>query len=534
LRDEPNFVKARVNVGVALCEKGLLNEALVEHAEALRLARGQHPKLLAHAHLHYGIALLKGRDLDRAVAELREAVRLAKDWGRAHNNLGTAYWEKGLAREALAELQEAVRLEPTNAVAHMNLGMVLANTGQPERGITEIRAALRLDPGHANAHRMLGIALRKTGALGPAAAAFREAVRLEPDWASAHNYLGVTLLESGAADEALKEFEQTVRLKPDFAEGHNNLGLVLRRKGALDRAVRAHREAIRLRPDFALAHYHLGACLLARRAYDDAAAAFEKAVRLQPGHALARLALGAVLCDHKHDYDAAVTQFREVIRLTPDDDRAYRNVAIALEKKGRSADALAAFRELAAVYEKRLQRSPGDAAGHSDLGGVLHDLAQRLRRQGRTAEALPLMERALFEQRVAVRLDARPATYRRRLRDCCGALADLFLELGRHEESARAAREMPRALDEWHSHFHAAGYLASCVPPAEKDGQLSAERRMALAREYADEAVAMLRRAVAQGYRDAHHLKTEAAFTPLRSRADFQELLARMQAPSKP
>jgi serine/threonine protein kinase/Flp pilus assembly protein TadD len=534
LRDEPNFVKARVNVGIVLSEKGLLNEALAEHAEALRLARGQHPKLLAYAHLHYGIALLKGGALDRALAELRESVRLAKDWGRAHNNLGTAYWEKGLAREALGELQEAVRLAPANAVAHMNLGMVLANTGQPERGIAELREALRLDPGHANAHLKLGVALRKTGDRGRAAAAFREAVRLEPDWASAHNYLGVTLLESGAADEALKEFEQTVRLKPGFAEGHNNLGLVLRHKGALDRAVRAHREAIRLKPDFALAHYHLGACLLARRAYDEAAAAFEKAIHLQPGHALARLALGAVLCDHKHDYDAAVAQFREVIRLTPDDPRAYRNVVIALEKKGRSADARAAFRDLAAVYEKRLQRSPGDAAGHSDLGGVLHDLALRLRRLGRTKEALPLMERALFEQRVAVRLDAKQATYRRRLRDCCRALADLFLELGRHEESTRAAREMPRALDDRNSHFHAAWYLASCVPPAEKDGRLSAERRKALAGEYAGEAVTMLRRAVARGYRDAHHLKTDAAFAPLRSREDFQKLLAAMPSAGGP
>ncbi len=43
---------------------------------------------------------------------------------------------------------------------------------------------------------------------------------------------------------------------------------------------------------------------------------------------------------------------------------------------------------------------------------------------------------------------------------------------------------------------------------------------------HADEALATLRQAVRQGYRDAERLRRDRALAALRGRADFQELLA--------
>jgi hypothetical protein len=63
---------------------------------------------------------------------------------------------------------------------------------------------------------------------------------------------------------------------------------------------------------------------------------------------------------------------------------------------------------------------------------------------------------------------------------------------------------------------------------AARDPGLSAARREETARGYADRAVALLREAVAQGYRDAAALHKDARLDALRSRDDFRRLLAEL------
>jgi hypothetical protein len=58
---------------------------------------------------------------------------------------------------------------------------------------------------------------------------------------------------------------------------------------------------------------------------------------------------------------------------------------------------------------------------------------------------------------------------------------------------------------------------------------LSVEERSRLPRDYADHAMAALRRAVRQGYKDTKSLREDPALAPLRSRGDFKELLAGMR-----
>jgi len=50
---------------------------------------------------------------------------------------------------------------------------------------------------------------------------------------------------------------------------------------------------------------------------------------------------------------------------------------------------------------------------------------------------------------------------------------------------------------------------------------------------YADQAMAMLRDAVAKGFKDAAHMKKDTDLDPLRQREDFQKLLAELEAKAK-
>jgi hypothetical protein len=82
--------------------------------------------------------------------------------------------------------------------------------------------------------------------------------------------------------------------------------------------------------------------------------------------------------------------------------------------------------------------------------------------------------------------------------------------------------------------YAAACILARCVPLAERDSQLAKGQRKERAREYADRALATLRQAVQNGYRDVAHMKKDTDLDPLRSHADFQKLLKELEAKAKP
>src|SRR5262249_52503031 len=111
-----------------------------------------------------------------------------------------------------------------------------------------------------------------------------------------------------------------------------------------------------------------------------------------------------------------------------------------------------------------------------------------------------------------------------------GQLAEVLVELVEHSEAAKAAAELPRLFpNNWKEYHRAAELLARCVPLAEKDVRLPEDQRRSLTQAYADQAVGLLREAVAKGCTDAAQLTKPKAFDPLRSRADFQELVRTLE-----
>jgi serine/threonine protein kinase/Flp pilus assembly protein TadD len=252
----PENPSAHVHLGLALEKKGLLDAAIAENREAIRLDKDD-----AAAHNNLGIVLKNKGQLEEAIAELQEAIRLDKDDAIAHTNLGNALKDKGRLDAAIVQHREAIRLDKDYALAHTNLGLALAEKGLLEEAITEYREAIRLNKDDALAYNGLGSALSDKGQLEEAIAEYREAIRLKTDFAEAHNNLGIELGKRGQLEEAITEYQKAIQLKKDYADAHTNLGIALRRKGHLDAAIAQHREAIRLKTDFAEAYCNLGEVL---------------------------------------------------------------------------------------------------------------------------------------------------------------------------------------------------------------------------------------------------------------------------------
>lgn len=88
------------------------------------------------------------------------------------------------------------------------------------------------------------------------------------------------------------------------------------------------------------------------------------AARVAPSSSIAQNGYGWVLLQEKQ-YDAALARLRRAIELQPANEKAHRNVWIALREQGRLDDLLAAYRESVRVF-------PNFADGWYQLGRELH------------------------------------------------------------------------------------------------------------------------------------------------------------------
>ncbi len=76
--------------------------------------------------------------LDEAIVCHRDALKMAPNSAPAHNNLGIAYFDKGHHDAAMREFQEALRIDPNDALAHANLGNLYRAEGHLDAAIGEI------------------------------------------------------------------------------------------------------------------------------------------------------------------------------------------------------------------------------------------------------------------------------------------------------------------------------------------------------------------------------------------------------------
>ncbi|MGO9003544.1 MAG: tetratricopeptide repeat protein [Limisphaerales bacterium] len=132
---------AHVNLGVALEQKGELNEALAEYRAAEELA----PELY-HIHNNLGNLLDNLGHPNKALIEYRWAVLLNPSLPSLHNGAGIVLTELGRFDEAMRQFKEAARLDPTCPWAHLEIGKMRLKQGRDAEAIDEFREALRIDP----------------------------------------------------------------------------------------------------------------------------------------------------------------------------------------------------------------------------------------------------------------------------------------------------------------------------------------------------------------------------------------------------
>jgi tetratricopeptide (TPR) repeat protein len=492
-------------------ELGETHQAVADYEQMRVIFAGlaaQHPDVpqyrqeLANSHNNLGNLL---RDLGkraeaevahRAALKLREELaaqhpelpRYRQDLAASHNNLGVLLYDLGRSAEAEVAYRAALKLREELAAQHP--------------AVPEYRQDL------ARSHNGLGALLYQLGKLPESEAACRAAVKLQEELAAQH--------------------PAVLKYRQDLAISHLNLGNLLGQLGRSAEAEAAYRAALKLqeelaaqhpelpeyRQELATSHNNLGTLLkqMGRRA-ETAAAAYRAALKLQ---------------------EELVAQYPAVPAYRQGLARSHNNLGALLADLGQRPEAEAAYRAALKLREELAAPHPAIPDYHNDLAGTLVSLADLLRKQQNYPQARELLEQAAPHCQAALKTNPSNPDYRQVYRINRRVLAFTLTGLGEHAAAARTAEQLASfGVDPANEAYSAACVLALCVPLAEKDAQLPEAERPRQARAYADRALELLRRAVANGYQDIAHLKKNTELDPLRSRNDFQELLAELEAAAK-
>ncbi len=179
------------------------------------------------AHIHLGIALEQKGMLDEAVDHYHEALKINPDKVPAHNNIANFLGQKGGVDEAISHYQKALQIDPNFAEGHCNLGIVLQEKGRVDEAISQYQDALRIKPDYEVAHYNLASALLQKGRVDEAIAQFQNVLQINPDNAAAYYNLASALLQRGNVTEAIAHFRQAMQIEPADPWANNKLAWLL-------------------------------------------------------------------------------------------------------------------------------------------------------------------------------------------------------------------------------------------------------------------------------------------------------------------
>ena len=207
----------------------------------------------------------------------------------------------------------------------------------------------------------------------------------------------------------------------------------------------------------------------------------------------------------------------------------HNNVGLLLRDKGLLKDAEAAQAEALAIQKRLAAEFPEVPDYRNAVAGTLFNLANLAGRRRDFAAARRFLDEAFPHHQAALERNPQRSDYRQYYRNSLLELTRTYAGQGdRPGALAVATKGHDLGWDPAVDAYGAACMLAQCVPIVEKDDKLAAARRQAEIAFYADQAMAMLRDAVAKGYKDADHMQTDKDLDPLRAREDFKTMVAEL------
>ncbi len=506
------------------------------------------------------------------------------DLAMTENNMGNVLYQsndmagvrtvygKALAiRQKLADANPGVnQFQQDLAMSHNNIGNVLRQTDDTAgaraaygKALVILQKLADANPSVTQFQRDLATSYSHVGSVLPAGdmagkrAAFDRSLairqklvdanpgvtQLRRELAMSHSHISGLLSAMGdvtgalaALGEALAIQQKLADANPsvidfqlDVATSHLNIGWALSRKGdtvgarvafgqtlAIDqRLADTNPSATRFQNGLAMSHHNIGRLLSSMGDQSGALAAYGQALAIRQ-----KLA----------DANPSVTVFQQDLAWS------HHSIGWALFVTGDQSGAQAAYSKALAIRQKLADANPKIPEIQREIVAVRNDLSDLLRRNHRPAEARDGYDRALAIGETFARRDHENTWYQTGPAYSFRGRGLAHQDLG---DLARATADTRGALQIWDGlpmrtgeyWFETACCHATLAALSGREGSgVSAGE----ARVEAEKAMAALKQAVSEGYRDFAAYRVETALDVLRGQADFQLLMLDLAFPSDP
>jgi tetratricopeptide (TPR) repeat protein len=201
--------------------------------------------------------------------------------------------------------------------------------------------------------------------------------------------------------------------------------------------------------------------------------------------------------------------------------------------KGEYERALGYYDQAVEGYEQLARDYKDYPLYRSQLARVIQNRGGALEQLKRYDEAAADYQSAVDHQKAVLDKDGGPAEYRRWLAGHYEALAGAQRGAGRVSAAAAAAWQLQGLWPEDpEEQYRAARELALCAAAVGAGKPQLTAGEEAERRQYAEEAMKVLRQAVRHGFKDVKRLSEDAALAALRERDDFRALLDEVRRPA--
>lgn len=301
-----------------------------------------------------GLSHAQQNNFDAAVADLGKAIRLNPKMAEAYSARGLALLYQGKVAIALADLDEAIRQNPNDAAAYANRSGAHLKNQDYESAIADATVAIRLDANGSAAYNHRSAARFGKRDYEGAISDASEAIRLSPETHQGYANRAQAALAKGELEQVIEDASRVILIDQNLRDAYKFRAKAYYRLGRLREALDDVNQAVRLSPSDIGTRLVLVQFKLESGDLDGAIAACKDTVANDPKCFQAYYYCGYAYFK-KGDYNQAIVQYSEAIRLNPDpddksNDPAYRGRAMAHEMQAK-AD-LARLREPGVVPER--------------------------------------------------------------------------------------------------------------------------------------------------------------------------------------
>jgi serine/threonine protein kinase/tetratricopeptide (TPR) repeat protein len=436
---------------------------------------------------------------------------------------------------------------------HLQIG---DNTGAENAFLAAVDVQRNLanqEPTHAERQLDLGAGLQAlgnfyctSGNVSQAESHFKEAVNLFQGLLQQHGdvdeyrrnlertYRNLGVLYGGASErtkdqekvylECLSLCEMLVKRHPhdetyeeDLADILGNLGILYGKTRRFARGEKAYLDALAIKRSLAEKHPELTFYQKSLvNTMDDLGSLYSSSARLEESEKIHRevIPLQQRLAD----------RFPEVLDFAVDLAGGYDNLGLVLRKRDKDYEALESFDKAIRTLESVLRKQAKHSQAREFLSIGYEGRALTLKKLHREGEAVASLDRALQNEDGPYRSTLRAERARCNAR--AGALA---------AACAEADELLAQPLNLRPNDFVILGYMhVSLATKLVKDVTMAAPQRVRRVGEHHSKAVSLFNQARKAGYfedtKDRNEFLTDDELTPLRARADFQELVHSLEA----